>query len=70
MFYKLTSYPPLGWLIIPFLSAFATENAINQSLAEVFEPQATPKGYRENVGVELVLRRKTIRSNTRQKGGF
>ena len=67
MFYKLTSYTPLSWLIIPMLSAFATENAINQSLVEVFEPQEIPNGYRENVGVELVLKRKTIRSNARQR---
>ena len=39
MFYKLTSYTPLSWLIIPMLSAFATENAINQSLAEVLSPK-------------------------------
>jgi pimeloyl-ACP methyl ester carboxylesterase len=39
IFYKLTSYPPLSWLIIPILSAFATENATNQSLAEVLSPK-------------------------------
>jgi hypothetical protein len=43
------------------------EDEYIKSLTEVFQPQEMPKGYRENKGVELALRRKTIFSNAQQR---
>jgi len=66
-YYKITSHPYFGWLGALMISAFASEKAIKQSLKDVFAPQRPPDGYREEFGVELVLRCKTILANARQR---
>ncbi|NDI04559.1 MAG: alpha/beta hydrolase, partial [Rhodobacteraceae bacterium] len=50
-----------------FIGAFHYEGAIQNGLDEVFTPDPPPTGYRDGMGVELVLRPKTIQSNARQR---
>ena len=65
--YKVTSHPYFGWVGALFISAFAPESSIQKSLNEVFSPQRPPKIYRQEFGVELVLRQKSVMSNARQR---
>lgn len=53
-------------IVVPMITAFAPESAIDRTLVSIFEPQAVPEGYKEHVGVGLTLRRKTLRGNARQ----
>ena len=66
-FYKVTSHPSFGWVGTLFISAFAPERLIQASLKEVFTPQSPPKKYGQEIGVELVLRQKTILANALQR---
>ena len=50
-----------------FISAFASEKAIETTLKEAFAPQSPPKAYRQDFRVELVLWQKTVLVNARQR---
>ena len=53
-------------VVVPMITAFATETAIDRTLESIFAPQSVPPGYKQHVGVGLTLRRKTMRGNARQ----
>jgi pimeloyl-ACP methyl ester carboxylesterase len=53
-------------VVVPMITAFASETAIDRTLKAIFAPQSVPAGYKEHVGVGLTLRRKTMRGNARQ----
>ena len=66
-YYKINKHPIIGPFVNHFIGAFHYEGAIQNGLDEVFAPDLPPAGYREKMGVELVLRPKTIQSNARQR---
>ena len=66
-YYKMNKHPIIGPFINHFIGAFHYEDAIQNGLNEVFAPDPPPAGYRENMGVELVLRPKTVQNNARQR---
>ena len=66
-YYKINKHPIIGPFVNHFIGAFHYEGAIQNGLDEVFAPDPPPAGYREEMGVELVLRPKTIQSNARQR---
>ncbi len=66
-YYKMNKDPIIGPFVNHFIGAFHYEGAIQNGLDEVFTPNPPPAGYREGMGVELVLRPKTIQSNARQR---
>ena len=66
-YYKMNKHPLIGPFINHFIGAFHYEGAIQNGLDEVFTPDPPPAGYRDGMGVELVLRPKTIQSNARQR---
>ena len=62
-YYKVTSHRYFGLKGALFISAFAPERSIQTSLKEVFASQSPHETYRQEIGVELVLRQKTILAN-------
>jgi len=66
-YYKMNKHPMIGPFINHFIGAFHYEGAIQNGLNEVFTPDSPPVGYRDRMGVELVLRPKTIQNNARQR---
>ena len=66
-YYKMNKHPMIGPFINHFIGAFHYESAIQNGLNEVFTPDSPPVGYRDRMGVELVLRPKTIQNNARQR---
>jgi len=66
-YYKMNKHPMIGPFINHFIGAFHHEGAIQNGLNEVFTPDSPPVGYRDRMGVELVLRPKTIQNNARQR---
>ena len=66
-YYKMNKHPIIGPYINHFIGAFHYEDAIQNGLNEVFAPDPPPAGYREKMGVELVLRPKTVQNNARQR---
>ena len=57
-YYKMNKDPIIGPFVNHFIGAFHYEVAIQNGLDEVFTPNPPPAGYREGMGVELVLRPK------------
>lgn len=55
-----------GALVPPFVTAFATPDRINQTVASIFAPQTAPDGYADYVGPGLTLRPDSLRANARQ----
>ncbi len=66
-YYKINKHPIIGPFVNHFIGAFHYEGAIQNGLDEVFAPDPPPAGYREKMGVELVLRPKTVQNNARQR---
>lgn len=57
----------LGGIIVPpLIGAWAPESRIETAVAGVFAPDPVPDGYAANVGAELVVRSRSLRSNARQ----
>lgn len=55
-----------GVLVPPIISAFATNQRIEDTVAAIFEPQLVPDGYIEHIGATLSIRPNSLRANTRQ----
>lgn len=55
-----------GAVVPPFVTAFASETTINDTVDSIFAPNAAPDGYAEYVGPGLTLRRDSLRANARQ----
>ena len=59
-----------GAAIVPLISAYASSDRAQASIRAIFAPQRAPAGYAEYVGIELALRRETLRANARQVNGL
>ena len=55
-----------GAVVPPFVTAFASEERVNEAVEGIFEPNPVPAGYAEYVGPGLTLRRASLRANARQ----
>ncbi|MCG7626405.1 alpha/beta hydrolase [Epibacterium sp. MM17-32] len=69
-FYQLTSSRLGGQLVVPLLTALVPKSYVRNSLAEVFAPQEVPKGFAEHFGLEMSLRRSSLRANARQRANL
>lgn len=69
-YYKITSHPILGPLVIPLLTAWVPDSKVTTELAGVFAPQTVPRGYAEHFGPGLTLRRSALRANALQRAGL
>ncbi len=54
-------------LVIPLLTAFVSDERIDQQIDSVFAPADTPEGYSEHIGPRLTLRRAAMRANALQR---
>lgn len=55
-----------GRVVVPLLTAFAPDDRIQATLAEIFAPNPVPQGYATEVGAPLSLRRASLRANAQQ----
>ncbi|SLN12580.1 Fluoroacetate dehalogenase [Roseovarius litorisediminis] len=69
-FYKITSHPMLGPLVIPFLTAFVHDERVEKQIASIFAPQSAPDGYTSYVAPGLTLRRHSLRANAMQRANL
>jgi len=53
-------------LLIPTLSAFATQSRIIGTLEGIFTPDPVPQGYMEHIGVRLSKTKRTLQATTQQ----
>ncbi|MFT4962651.1 MAG: pimeloyl-ACP methyl ester carboxylesterase [Paracoccaceae bacterium] len=69
-YYQIISSRLGSALVVPLITAFATESNIDDAMADTFAPQPTSKGYGENVGAGLTLRRASTRANALQRANL
>lgn len=55
-----------GVTVVPFVTAFPPDGAVDGILERIFAPQSVPEGYAKYFGVPLSLRRDALRANARQ----
>ena len=58
------------WVVVPFITAFASRDRVEGVLENVFAPQPVPEGYAEHIGAGLSLRRDQIVRNSEQVSGL
>jgi len=56
--------------VIPLLTAFVQTRMVNDTIDEVFLPDATPQGYHRYIGAGLTLRRGAMRANALQRAAL
>lgn len=66
-FYRLTSSRLGSFLAVPMLTAFVTDDRVEQAMVGVFAPQPVPDGYIDHFGPGLTLRRVSLRANAAQR---
>ncbi|WP_204114210.1 alpha/beta fold hydrolase [Shimia biformata] len=66
-YYWATSHPVIGPLVIPVLTAFVSDDYVEQAISAIFAPQSAPEGYGAFVGAGLTLRRDSLRANALQR---
>ncbi|WP_299783406.1 alpha/beta hydrolase [uncultured Roseobacter sp.] len=66
LLYQINSTRIGSALMIPLIAAFAPAARIEEAVASIFAPQATPDGYLDHFGPEMTLRRPTLRANAQQ----
>jgi pimeloyl-ACP methyl ester carboxylesterase len=65
-YYTVNGSPIGGAVVIPLISAFAPNSAIETAVAGIFAPDPVPEGYVEHIGGPLAVRQDTFRANVRQ----
>lgn len=65
--YRVTSSRFGQWAVVPFLTAFVSDAYVKNAVAAIFDPDAVPAGYVDQVGAPLSLRRVTLRQNANQR---
>lgn len=66
-FYRLTSQPYLRRLIVPLITAWLPESAVDAATTEVFAPNPVPEGYLAAFGAAMSLRRQTLYINATER---
>ena len=65
--YRVTSTKLGAQFVVPFLTAFVSEDYARNALTSVYAPQTVPEGYADHFGLGMSLRRASWRSNARQR---
>lgn len=65
-YYRINGSALGGVVTIPFISAFASDQRISDTIDAIFAPQPVPAGYADYVGARLTLRPAQFRANVRQ----
>ena len=68
--YRVTSHRWLGPLVIPFLTAYVSDDYVDTVMASIFVPQTEPDGFGAYFGPGLTLRRDTLRANALQRANL
>lgn len=68
--YRINASTLGGAVVVPLISAFATQGMADRVLKRVFAPDPVPEGYADAFGIPLSLRRDTLLSNARQVNGL
>ena len=66
-YYKVLSNPVGQRTVVPAMTAFVPDRAIESSIAGIFAPLPVPDGYVEHFGPRLSLRRASLRANADQR---
>jgi pimeloyl-ACP methyl ester carboxylesterase len=69
-YYKITSSGWGGVIAVPLLTAWVPDRVVEDTLAEIFAPQAVPEGYNSYIGSGLTLRRVSLRANAKQRANL
>lgn len=64
--YRINGTAVGGALLPPLITAFASQQRIEDNIASIFAPQPAPDGYAHYVGATLTTRRAPFRANGRQ----
>jgi pimeloyl-ACP methyl ester carboxylesterase len=64
--YDINSSSVGGVTVVPLISAFVTEERAKPIIDVIFAPQSPPENYADAVGLELTVRRSSLRANARQ----
>ncbi len=59
-----------GAFVVPFVTTFASDEQVVDTLHGIFEPQPQPRAYARQLGAALTLRRPVLRTNARQVRGL
>lgn len=68
--YKVNGTAFGGAVVPPLITAFATEQVVEETVEAVFAPNPVPEGYADFVGPRLAIRRDSLRVNARQVTGL
>ena len=66
LYYTMNGSALGGGLVVPLISAFATETQIEAAIDGIFAPQPPAPGYADYIGSELTIRPESFRANARQ----
>lgn len=55
-----------GATVVPLVSAFAPEARVAETIAGIFAPDPVPPGYADHIGLDLIMRRRSLLANARQ----
>ncbi|MGK7652914.1 alpha/beta fold hydrolase [Roseovarius sp. B08] len=69
-FYNVTGTALGGAAAVPLITALASAERVQRSIAGTFAPQKPPRGYSDYLGPGLTLRRETLRANGQQVLGL
>lgn len=69
-YYRLAALPILGWLFCRLIALPVTERVAPASMRHVFAPDPVPDGYARKIGLELLLRPESFRSNACDLAAF
>jgi pimeloyl-ACP methyl ester carboxylesterase len=69
-YYKITSSSIGSAIVVPMITAFATNAHVDDAMTDIFAPQPVTDGYGENVGAALTLRRESTRANALQRANL
>ncbi len=69
-FYKVTSSFLGSKLLIPLITAFVPVSKVERDLTAVFAPNPVPDGYAQAFGLELSMRRSSLRANAQQRANL
>ncbi|WP_377505622.1 alpha/beta fold hydrolase [Octadecabacter sp. R77987] len=64
--YRINGTALGGAMLPPLITAFASQQRIEDNIASIFDPQVAPEGYAHYVGATLTTRRAAFRANGRQ----
>ena len=66
LYYTVNGSALGGAIVPPVISAFASEQRIEDAVSGIFTPQPVPDGYIDHIGAPLTIRPDSFRANARQ----